>query len=195
LGTAGSAQIFAQMIRAGRQIIVPLYASRMLGMGVGEIGSIVSISSAVDMSLFIPAGILMDKLGRKFASVPSFLIMAVGMAMIPFASGYVSLLLATCVMGFGNGIGSGTMMTLGADLAPREATGEFLGVWRLIGDVGATGGPLVVGGIADLVGLTLSAFTLSGVGVLAAVTLVLFVRETLHDQKMGLTPVPATRAT
>lgn len=172
---------------------MPLYASRVLGMGVGEIGSIVSISSAVDMSLFIPAGILMDKMGRKFASVPSFIIMAVGMAMIPFASGYGTLLAATCVMGFGNGIGSGTMMTLGADLAPREATGEFLGVWRLIGDVGATGGPLVVGGIADLVGLTLSAFTLSGVGVLAAATLVLFVRETLHDQKDGATPV--TRAT
>ncbi|HET7770624.1 MAG TPA: MFS transporter [Chloroflexota bacterium] len=179
LGTAGSAQIFAQMIRAGRQIIVPLYASRELGLDVAQIGSIVSISSAVDMSLFIPAGILMDKLGRKFASVPSFLVMAVGMAMIPFATNYVGLLAATCVMGFGNGIGSGTMMTLGADLAPRQATGEFLGVWRLIGDVGSTGGPLVVGGIADLVGLTLSALTLSGVGVLAATTLMLFVRETL----------------
>jgi MFS family permease len=186
LGTAGSAQIFAQMIRAGRQIIVPLYASRVLGLDVAQIGAIVSISSAVDMSLFLPAGILMDKLGRKYASVPSFLVMAVGMAMVPFTTNYVGMLAATCVIGFGNGIGSGTMMTLGADLAPREATGEFLGVWRLIGDVGSTGGPLVVGGIADLVGLTLSALTLSGVGVLAAVTLMLFVRETLTPSK----PVP-----
>lgn len=180
LATAGSAQIFAQMIRAGRQIIVPLYASRVLGLDVAQIGSIVSISSAVDMSLFIPAGYLMDKLGRKYASVPSFLVMAVGMALIPFTTSYAGLLVATCVMGFGNGIGSGTMMTLGADLAPRRATGEFLGVWRLIGDVGATGGPLVVGAIADVVGLTLSALTLSGVGVLAATTLLLFVRETLQ---------------
>jgi MFS family permease len=183
LGTAGSAQIFAQMIRAGRQIIVPLYASRELGLDVAQIGSIVSIASAVDMSLFIPAGYLMDKLGRKYASVPSFLVMAVGMALVPFATNYTGLLVATCVMGFGNGIGSGTMMTLGADLAPRQATGEFLGVWRLIGDVGSTGGPLVVGAIADVVGLTLSAFTLSGVGVLAATTLLLFVRETLQTQR------------
>lgn len=180
LGTAGSAQIFAQMIRAGRQIIVPLYGANVLGLNVGQIGSIVSISSAVDMSLFIPAGMLMDKLGRKFASVPSFLVMAAGMAMIPFASTYFGLLMATCVMGFGNGIGSGTMMTLGADLAPRKATGEFLGVWRLIGDVGSSGGPLVVGAIADLVGLAVGAFSLAGVGVLAATTLLLFVRETLH---------------
>ncbi|HEU5315245.1 MAG TPA: MFS transporter [Chloroflexota bacterium] len=188
LATAGSAQIFAQMIRAGRQIIVPLYASRVLGLDVAQIGSIVSISSAVDMSLFLPAGFLMDRLGRKFASVPSFLVMALGMAIVPFTTSYLGMLVATCIIGFGNGIGSGTMMTLGADLAPREATGEFLGVWRLIGDVGSTGGPLVVGGLADTAalitastatGLMVSSLTLAGVGVLAASTLLLFVRETL----------------
>lgn len=130
------------MIRAGRQLIVPLYGANTLGLTVVEIGSIVSISSAVDMSLFLPAGILMDKLGRKFASVPSFIVLAIGMAMVPFAVNYTTLLVATCVMGFGNGIGSGTMMTLGADLAPKEATGEFLGVWRLIGDSGTSGGRL-----------------------------------------------------
>jgi MFS family permease len=130
----------------------------------------------------------MDRLGRKFASVPSFLVMAIGMAIVPFTTSYVGMLVATCIIGFGNGIGSGTMMTLGADLAPREATGEFLGVWRLIGDVGSTGGPLVVGGLADTAalltastatGLMVSSLTLSGVGVLAAATLLLFVRETL----------------
>jgi MFS family permease len=188
LGTAGSAQIFAQMIRAGRQIIVPLYGANAIGLNVAQIGTIVSISSAVDMSLFLPAGYLMDKLGRKYASVPSFLVMAAGMAMIPLSTGYGGLLLATCVMGLGNGIGSGTMMTLGADLAPRRATGEFLGVWRLIGDVGSTGGPLVVGALADAVGLALAAFGLAGVGVLAATTLLLFVRETLQPPSMPPPP-------
>lgn len=185
LGSAGSAQVFVAMIRAGRQIIVPLYAKNVVGLDVAQIGSIVSISSAVDMSLFIPAGIIMDKLGRKFASVPSFVVMAIGMALIPAAVDYGTLLMATCVLGFGNGIGSGSMMTLGADLAPRQATGEFLGVWRLIGDVGMTGGPLVVGGVADMVGLPLAAFGLSGIGVLAAATLLLFVKETLSQ------PAPA----
>jgi MFS family permease len=192
LGTAGSAQIFAQVIRNGRQFIVPLYGHDVLGLSEAQIGGIVSISSAVDMSLFLPAGFLMDKLGRKYASVPSFLVMALGMAMLPFTTSYAGLLIATCVMGFGNGIGSGTMMTLGADLAPREATGEFLGVWRLIGDVGQTSGPLVVGGVADLVGLTMSALCLAAMGVMAAATLMLFVRETLEQgPTVGPRPVPA----
>ncbi|HEX8958401.1 MAG TPA: MFS transporter [Solirubrobacterales bacterium] len=179
LSTAGAAQIFAQMIRAGRQTIVPLYGATVLGLDVAAIGTIVSLSSAIDMSLFIPAGFIMDRLGRKFASVPSFTILGLGMALIPFAHDYAGLLLATCVMALGNGLGSGAMMTLGADLAPREATGEFLGVWRLIGDIGGTGGPLVVGGAADALGLGFAAFALAGIGFFAAATLVLFVRETL----------------
>jgi MFS family permease len=183
---AGSAQIFAQMIRQGRQIIVPLYGVSMLGLDVAQVGTVVSLSAAIDMSLFIPAGMIMDRFGRKFASVPSFAVMAVGMAMIPLAADYTGLLIAVAVIGLGNGLGSGTMFTLGADLAPPEATGEFLGLWRLIGDLGATGGPIVVGGIADLVGLAAAALTLAGVGLLSAVTLSLFVKETLHSEPKAI---------
>jgi MFS family permease len=185
LATAGAAQVFVQMIRAGRQIIVPLYGASVLGLGVAEIGTIVSVSAAIDMSLFIPAGLIMDRMGRKWATVPSFTVMAVGMALIPLAGDFLGLLIATAVIGVGNGMSSGTMMTLGADLAPREATGEFMGVWRLIGDLGSTGGPVVVGGVADLVGLAAAAFTLTGVGVVAATTLALFVRETLHRNRVA----------
>ncbi len=191
LTTAGSAQIFGQMIRAGRQIIVPLYGKDAIGLGVAQIGSIVSLSSAVDMTLFLPAGMLMDRLGRKFASVPSFIVLAVGMALVPLAHSYVGLLVASLVMGLGNGIGSGTMMTLGADLAPRQATGEFLGLWRLIGDTGSSAGPIAVGAIADAVGLSLAAFCLSGIGLLAAATLFLFVRETLVQPEPAATTAPA----
>src|SRR3990172_3681395 len=193
LTAAGAAQVFAQMIRNGRQLIVPLYGANVLGLDVAAVGSIVSISAAIDMSLFLPAGLLMDRLGRKFASVPSFLIMGLGMALIPFASDFTGLLVATAVMGLGNGLGAGTMMTLGADLAPKEAVGEFLGVWRLIGDAGGTGGPIVVGVIAQALGLALSAAVLSGIGFFAAATLVLFVRETLHEPEAVLaTPRPHT---
>lgn len=195
LFVAGSAQVFAQMIRAGRQIIIPLYAYQ-IGLDVAQIGTILSIANAVDMSLFIPAGFLMDRLGRKFASVPSFIVLAIGMSLIPLSSGYTGLLVASCVMGLGNGIGSGTMMTLGTDLAPRESTGEFLGVWRLVGDIGSSGGPLVVGAIADAIGLVYSAFVLSGFGVLAAGTLFLFVRETLdRSHRRSSARLPASSPT
>src|SRR5262245_44488806 len=67
---AASAQVFAQMIRQGRQIVSPLYGASVLALDVAQVGSIVSLSAAIDMSLFIPAGMIMDRFGRKFASVP-----------------------------------------------------------------------------------------------------------------------------
>jgi MFS family permease len=181
LTTAGAAQIFAQMIRQGRQIIVPLYGAS-LGLDVAAIGSIVSISAAIDMSLFIPAGMIMDRFGRKFATVPSFAVMGLGMALIPLAADYTGLLLATGVIGLGNGLSSGTMFTLGADLAPKEAAAEFLGIWRFVGDMGSTGGPVLVGGLADLLGLSAAALGLAFVGWLSAATLATFVKETLSSE-------------
>jgi len=110
--------------------------------------------------------------------VPSFAVMAIGVATIPLAHHQFGLIAASIIIGFGNGLGSGTMMTLGADLAPPGATGEFLGIWRLVGDVGAVGGPLVVGAMATALGLGASALTLAGIGVIATCTLAFLVQET-----------------
>lgn len=178
LSAAAVAQIFAQLIRSGRQAIIPFYGEAVLGLNVAQIGTIQSASAMLDMAMFIPAGFMMDRFGRKTAAVPSFAIMALGMACIPLASSYVMLLLAAMLLGLGNGLGSGSMMTLGADLAPPGATGEFLGIWRLIGDSGAAGGPLVVGALTDALGFDATAFALAGIGVAAAFTLAFLVRET-----------------
>lgn len=177
--TAGSAQIFAQMIRQGRRLIIPLYGVSVIGLDVEAVGLIMTLSSAVDMLLFPAAGYIMDHYGRKYSAVPAFLIMGAGMALIPLTSSFTGLLLATLVIGLGNGLGSGTMMTLGADLAPPHSIGQFLGLWRFIGDVGGVGGPLVVGNFADAFGLSVAAFSLSGIGAVASVILVFLVRETL----------------
>jgi MFS family permease len=178
LTAAAVAQIFAQLIRSGRQAIIPFYGEAVLGLNVAQIGTIQSASSLLDMAMFIPAGFMMDRFGRKTAAVPSFAIMAVGMACIPLSTSYVMLLGTAMLIGFGNGLGSGSMMTLGADLAPIGATGEFLGIWRLIGDSGAAGGPLVVGGLTDAIGFSATAYVLAGFGVAAALTLGFLVRET-----------------
>lgn len=177
LGAAGIAQLFAQMIRQGRQLLIPLVGVE-IGLNAAEIGTVMTISAVVDMSMFFPAGFLMDRFGRKFASVPSFAIMAVGIGMVPFATSFTSLAAAGVVIGLGNGLGSGSMMTLGADLAPEGATGEFLGLWRLIGDVGMVVGPLVVGLIAGVLSLDGSAYALAAAGIAASLTLAFLVQET-----------------
>lgn len=178
LTAASMAQICGQMIRAGRQAIIPFYGASVLGLNVAQIGVVQSASSVVDMALFIPAGYIMDRYGRKFTSVPSFALMGIGMAMIPLTGSFLTLIVVAMLIGVGNGLGSGAMMTLGADLAPKGATGEFLGLWRLVGDSGRASGPVVVGGLTDSTGFTFTAIALGGVGITAALTLALLVKET-----------------
>lgn len=180
LAVAGGGQLLAQAIRAGRRILIPLYGASVLGLGVESIGIILSVAAFVDVALFYPAGMLMDRRGRKWAIVPSFVLQGIGMALVPLAGGFVGLMAATALIGFGNGLGSGTMMTLGADLAPAHALGEFLGLWRLIGDGGFTLGPLLVGGLASVVGLPGAAVATAVVGFGAAATFAWGVPETLR---------------
>jgi MFS family permease len=177
MSAAAVAQTLGQMIRAGRLLIIPLWGAS-LGLDAAQIGTIVTIGAVIDVSMFIPAGMLMDHFGRKVAAVPSFSLMALGIGLIPFTHDFITLMLAAMLVGLGNGLGAGLMMTLGADLAPRGATGEFLGIWRLIGDAGGVLGPLAVGLVAASIGLSGGAWILALAGALAVFTLAVLVRET-----------------
>ena len=185
--TAGTGQLFAQMIRSARRIIIPLFAAEALGLNAQSIGTILSISAAVDMTLFYPAGWIMDNFGRKYAVVTSILGLVIGTALIPFTGGYTGLLLVGLFIGFSNGIGSGTMITLGADLAPPEAREEFISIWQLIGDAGQAGAPLVVGWVADLFALSSSPWVIAGIGLAGALMFAFGVRETLVKEQPQFT--------
>ncbi len=178
---ASVAQVSAKMIRQGRQALIPFFAGVVLGLDSAQVGLLQSASSMIDMTLFFPAGIIMDRFGRKFTSVPSFALMSVGIALMPLATGFGSMMLIVLLIGFGNGLGSGAMMTLGTDLAPRGAVGEFMGVWRFVGDAGAASGPIAVGSLADAVGFTATTLIIALIGAGSAATLAFLVRET-RDQ-------------
>jgi MFS family permease len=178
--SAGSGQMCAQTIRAARSAVVPLYAAEVLGLDAGSVGLIISLSYATDMLMFYPAGQLMDRRGRKWAYVPSFIIQSAAMALVPLTSSFWTLALVTMLVGLGNGLGSGTMLTLGADLAPERGRGEFLGMWRFIGDGGSAAGPMIVGQVAQVAGLYLAPVVIAGIGLLGAALLGGLVPETLR---------------
>ncbi len=185
LATAGVGQICVQTLRRGCNIIIPLYADEVVGLKTQQVRQVVMLSSAVDMSMFPIAGYMMDRYGRRFATVPGICIFATGMVLMPFTGTFTGLLFAAIFMRLGNGVASGTMMTLGADLAPREGTGEFLSLWRLTGDFGGSAGPVIVGNLADVFGLGYSGFTLGGIGYLAVAIFLYLVPETLQKEKTG----------
>ncbi len=179
----GTAQVMVQMLRAGRTVLVPLYGTQVLGLDVASVGLIVSVASLIDFSLFYPAGLVMDRLGRKAAIIPSFILQGAAMALLPLTGSFTSLLLVAALGGLGNGLSTGTMMTLGSDLAPREALAEFLALWRLVGDVGFVGGPMLVGFVAQAAGLGVSGVALGALGAGAATWFAYRVPETLRKRE------------
>src|SRR6478609_9932331 len=144
--TAGIGILLLSALRASRQVVIPLWADH-LGLDPTQASLIYGISGAIDMLVFYPAGKLMDRKGRQWVAVPSTLIMGTAMLLIPLSTGFVGLLLAALLIGFGNGISSGLNMTLGADFSPDNGRGQFLGIWRFMADAGATGGPVLLSGV------------------------------------------------
>jgi MFS family permease len=177
--TAGVAAMALQLVRNARQVIIPLWGSE-IGLGAGEIGLAIGIAAAVDMAFFYPAGLLMDRFGRKFAMVPSLLIISGALAVIGLTSNFWGLLGVAVLSGIGNGLSSGVVLTLGADLAPRGSAGEFLGVWRFFTDTGGMVSPFAIGAVASTLSLATSGGVIAGMGVFGAGVMIVFFKETLR---------------
>jgi MFS family permease len=151
--------------RAVREALVPLWAES-IGLTPAQTSLVFGIAGAVDMLLFYPSGWVMDHFGRVAVAVPSMLLLGLGMAVLPVTTSLVAVTAAAALLGFGNGIGSGLIMTLGADASPRDGRSQFLGGWRLMADVGRAAGPLALSAASAVMTLGASAVVL---GALAAV--------------------------
>ena len=164
--TLGVAVVLVGAARGSRMTVLPLW-SEHLGLSPATTSVVFGLSGAVDMLLFYPAGKVMDLRGRMWTAVPSMLVLALGFVLLPLTSTVAGLTWVALLIGLGNGMGSGILMTLGADVAPAAARAQFLGIWRLFQDAGSAGGPLVVAGVAALGSL---AWGVAAMGAVAAVS-------------------------
>ena len=172
--TLGTAVLLVASVRATRQTVLPLWADH-LGQSPSTTSIVVGLAGLVDTLTFYPAGKIMDRAGRLWIAVPPMLLLGLTQAALPFTGGLASLTLVALLMGFGNGIGSGVLMTLAADVAPRPVRAQFLGAWRLCSDSGTAAGPLVVSAAAGLGSLAAGIETMGVVGIIAAIALLRWV--------------------
>jgi MFS family permease len=152
LRTLGSAAMLVGAVRASRQVVIPLWAQH-IGLDPQTTSIIFGLSGAVDMLLFYPAGSVMDRLGRKWVAVPSMLVLGLAHLVLPLTHGVASLTSVAILMGIGNGLGAGVIMTLGADASPPIGRAQFLGAFRLFADTGNGAGPFLIAAVTALSGL------------------------------------------
>jgi MFS family permease len=166
LRTLGTGVLIMGAVRASRQVVIPLWGD-YLGLDPAVTSVIFGLSGAVDMLLFYPAGWAMDRFGRNWVVVSSMLVLGLSHVLLPLAASAAGLVAVAMLMGFGNGIGSGIIMTIGADVSPAASRAVFLGAWRLCGDAGNGVGPLLLSAVTVLASLGAAAVVMgvfAGIG-------------------------------
>ncbi|WP_239476440.1 MFS transporter [Nocardia arizonensis] len=169
LGTLGSGALLTGAARSARLTLLPLWAAH-IGVGAVATSLIFGVAGAVDVLMSYPAGVWIDRVGRRGTGVPAMLLFALGYGIVPLTSSAVALGAAAVVLGIANGLSNGLIMTVGADAAPLGRRAEFLGAWRLTHDVGYFVGPIAVG-LAGAAALGAAAVTMALASVAGAETM------------------------
>lgn len=177
LAVVGVVPLLVMTVREGRNVVIPLIGDD-LGLSPTAIGVLVSVGTAADLLLFPFAGHVMDRHGRLLAMVPAFGLIAVGLVVLGLADTTGPAVVGGVVVGIGNGMSSGTMLTLGSDLAPDADPGPFLAVFGVIQDGGKIAGPLLVGLVGGRASLGTAALVLAAVMATVVVWLLAVVGET-----------------
>ena len=167
LATTGVAALLVGAARSARITVIPLWCE-YAGLDVAQTSLVVGVSGVVEIALFYPAGSLMDRVGRGVTGAAAMLLVAAGLAALPMTQSLWPIMVAASVVGLGNGLSSGLILTLGADVAPVQGKSLFFGGWRLISDIGVAIGPIAVGGIAAVASLAAACVAAAGLAMAAA---------------------------
>lgn len=160
--TLGTGIMALAAARATRMSILPLWAEA-IGLDAARTSLVFAVAGGVEMLLFYPAGAVMDRFGRVWTAVPAIVLLATGMLVLPLTGDLAGLTAVAVLMAVGNGLGSGIIMTLGADASPEVGRAQFLGGWRLFAEVGASGGPLLISALAGLASLVAASLVMGGI--------------------------------
>jgi MFS family permease len=173
--------LFALMIVANRQggrfSIMPLFGEAK-GFGPNQLGAFISVTHFPQFFTTIAAGFLSDRFGRKFTIMPATVLIVLGIGVFVFGSTFFLLLLSGVLLGLGEGLAGPPSVAFFADISPPGMEGVTMGLFRTFGGLGSLVGALLLGGVADLWGFSWSLAVDASLLFIAAVGMVLLVRET-----------------
>jgi len=176
--------VFATFTSFGHRIttqsMLPLFAHSSLGLSPKEVGMLFTLSGVSVFAMILPAGFVIDKIGRKWATVPSTGIPAIAFLAIPFAQNFFQLAVLLSFLGIANGLSLGSLATSTFDVVPASARGRLQAVRRSIAETAGVGAPLLGGYLADAFNPGVPFLAYAPLLVLSAVLLALVAHETLE---------------
>lgn len=175
--------------RLARPLIIPLLGAAM-GVDASTISFVIAIGAAIEILMFVPAGALMDQLGRAAVLVPCLSIMGAAYVLTavlvwadPQGVHAVGVLTAsTIAIAFGNGFGAGIVMTIGIDISPEEGRTRHLAAWNAMQGFGRLLAPGLVSVMTAVATLAAASLVTGVLAVVASVWAYVFIP--------GVTPRP-----
>ena len=168
------------MHRVTTQSMLPLLATAKLGLSPKEVGLLFTISGVAVFTMILPAGYVIDKVGRKWATVPSTGIPAIAFLLIPFAESFFQLAVLIAFLGVANGMSLGSLATSTFDVVPAHARGRLQAARRTLAEIGGVGAPLLGGILADKFNPGVPFLAYAPLLILSAILLAVVGRETLQ---------------
>jgi MFS family permease len=175
--------LFAGLTRGPVQAdLLHLYAAFAYHLGPKQIGYLATSAALVSWPIGFLAGWMMDRFGRKRTMVPGFSGVTLSMTALAI-SAFAHLSLEWYVVLFIVGVAlqsltGGSIQTVGADVAPPEARGTFLGLWRFTGQGGSALSPIIFALLAGEVSYGSAFLFTAASAATVAFLLIRFVPET-----------------
>lgn len=167
LGLGAAALMF---VRTARDSVLPLWCEAH-GLSPSATSLVYAASMGLDMLLFYLGGAVMDRFGRRWVAVPALVAMGTCFVLLVLTGSEWTIAAVAALLGLGNGISSGVVMTIGSDASPAAGRAQFLAGWRLTTGLGQAAAPLVIGGVAALVSLAGASVAVGLIGFLGAIWL------------------------
>ena len=144
---------FATLVNQSQRVIVqsmlPLYAAFYLHLAPTQIGMLFTVSGIIVFAMILPAGFLMDRVGRKWCTVPSTGIPGLVFLLIPMTGSFTQLAILIGVTGVAQGLSLGSLATSTYDVVPAHARGRLQALRRTIAELGSGVAPLIGGYLAN----------------------------------------------
>ena len=162
--------------------VIPILARDRLALSTDRIGFGLAVASIVGLALAYPAGVMVDRYGRKVVIVPATAMAGVSLVVFLFAPSYAWFLVGCTVWSVAAGIGGAAPAAYAADVAPPGMNAAAMSAYRMVGDLGYVVGPVVLGVAADLAGADA---TLGATAVLLVAVAVVFARLAPETYRAG----------
>jgi len=118
-------------------IFVVLYATNVLGVTIAEFGLLVAIQMSTSILVYIPAGVVADRIGRKPCVIATFVCFALFPVAVVISSSFASLTLAFIIGGLRE-IGEPSRKAMIVDFAQEHLRARTVGLYYLIRSIAIT---------------------------------------------------------